>query len=54
MVSAILLLLAIAIRQDFPDLFPQIAGYSFDGILHWLGVVFFILAAVLTVSSGTK
>ncbi len=54
MVSAILLLLAIAIRRDFPNLFPEIAGYSFDGILHWLGVVFFILAAVLTVSSGTK
>jgi CDP-diacylglycerol--glycerol-3-phosphate 3-phosphatidyltransferase len=53
-VSAILLLLAIAIRQDFPTLFPEIFGYSFDGILHWAGVLFFVLAAVLTVSSGTK
>lgn len=53
-VSAILLLLAIAIRKDFPNLFPEIFGYSFDGILHWAGVLFFVLAAVLTVSSGTK
>lgn len=52
-VSAILLLLAIAIRKDFPNLFPEIFGYSFDGILHWAGVLFFVLAAVLTVSSGT-
>ena len=53
-VSAILLLLAIAIREDLPNLFPEIMGYSFDGILHWLGVAFFVVAAVLTVSSGTK
>lgn len=52
-VSAILLLLAIAIRKDFPNLFPEIFGYSFNGILHWAGVLFFVLAAVLTVSSGT-
>jgi CDP-diacylglycerol--glycerol-3-phosphate 3-phosphatidyltransferase len=52
-VSAILLLLAIAIRKDFPNLFPSIMGYSFEGILHWAGVAFFVLAAVLTVSSGT-
>jgi len=52
-VSAILLLLAIAIRKDFPTLFPEIFGYSFNGILHWAGVLFFVLAAVLTVSSGT-
>lgn len=51
--SAILLLLAIAIRKDFPTLFPEIFGYSFDAILHWAGVLFFVLAAVLTVSSGT-
>lgn len=51
--SAILLLLAIAIRKDFPNLFPEIFGYSFDAILHWAGVLFFVLAAVLTVSSGT-
>lgn len=53
-VSAILLLLAIAIRQDLPNLFPDIMGCPFDGILHWLGVLFFVLAAVLTASSGTK
>jgi len=52
-VSAILLLLAIAIRKDFPTLFPEIFGYSFNAILHWAGVLFFVLAAVLTVSSGT-
>ena len=52
-VSAILLLLAIAIRKDFPTLFPEIFGYSFDAILHWAGMLFFVLAAVLTVSSGT-
>ncbi|MDB2681923.1 MAG: CDP-diacylglycerol--glycerol-3-phosphate 3-phosphatidyltransferase [Opitutae bacterium] len=52
-VSAILLLLAIAIRKDFPTLFPEIFGYSFDAILHWAGVLFFVLAAVLTVTSGT-
>lgn len=52
-VSAILLLLAIAIRKDFPNLFPEIFGYSFNAILHWAGVLFFVLAAVLTVSSGT-
>ena len=52
-VSAILLLLAIAIRKDFPTLFPEIFRYSFNAILHWAGVLFFVLAAVLTVSSGT-
>ncbi len=52
-VSAILLLLAIAIRKDFPTLFPEIFGYSFDAILHWAGVLFFVLAAVLTVTAGT-
>jgi len=52
-VSAILLLLAIAIRKDFPTFFPEIFGYSFDAILHWAGVLFFVLAAVLTVTSGT-
>jgi CDP-diacylglycerol--glycerol-3-phosphate 3-phosphatidyltransferase len=52
--SAILLLLAIAIRKDMPNLFPAIFGYSFDGILHWAGVLCFVLAAVLTISSGTK
>jgi CDP-diacylglycerol--glycerol-3-phosphate 3-phosphatidyltransferase len=49
MVSAILLLLAIAIRNDFPSIFPAIVSDA----LHWGGVGFFVLAAVLTVSSGT-
>ena len=48
------LLLAIAIREDLPNLFPEIMGHSFDEILHWAGVAFFVVAAVLTVSSGTK
>jgi len=52
--SAILLLLAIAIRKDMPNLFPAIFGCSCDGILHWAGVLCFVLAAVLTISSGTK
>jgi CDP-diacylglycerol--glycerol-3-phosphate 3-phosphatidyltransferase len=52
--SAILLLLAIAIRQDMPNLFPAIFGVTFDAILHWAGVLCFVLAAVLTISSGTK
>lgn len=49
MVSAILLLLAIAVRNDFPNLFPQIVG----DVLHWGGVGFFVIATLLTVSSGT-
>ena len=49
MVSAILLLLAHAIRADFPNLFPTL----FSDVLHWAGVGFFVLATVLTVSSGT-
>ncbi|MGJ8653441.1 MAG: CDP-diacylglycerol--glycerol-3-phosphate 3-phosphatidyltransferase [Opitutaceae bacterium] len=49
MVSAILLLLAIAIRNDFPNLFPEIVG----NVLHWGGLSFFVIATLLTVSSGT-
>ncbi len=48
MIAAILLLLAVAIRDDFPNQFPN---YVSDG-LYWVGVGFFILATVLTVSSG--
>lgn len=49
MVSAILLLLSIAIRKDFPTLFPEILG----DVLYWGGIGFFVIATLLTVSSGT-
>lgn len=49
-VAAILLLLAIAVRSDFPELLPAIVG----DVLHVGGVAFFCLATVLTVSSGTQ
>lgn len=49
-VAAILLLLAIAVRSDFPDLLPAVVG----DVLHIGGVAFFCLATVLTVSSGTQ
>ena len=48
MVAAILLLLAVAIRADFSELLPPIIG----DILHWGGLGFFVLATLLTVSSG--
>ncbi len=49
-VAAILLLLAVAARKDFPEALPAIVG----DILHWGGLGFFVLATVLTVSSGTQ
>lgn len=49
-VAAILLLLAVAIREDFPGLFPPWVGETLD----MAGLVFFVLATVLTVSSGTQ
>lgn len=49
-IAAILLLLAIAVRKDFPNLLPVIVGE----LLQWGGLLFFILATFLTVSSGTK
>lgn len=49
MVSAIMLLLAIAVREDFSTLLPEVVG----NVLHWGGVGFFVVATVLTVSSGT-
>ncbi len=49
-VAAILLLLAIAVRADFPELLPAIVG----DVLHIGGIVFFCLATLLTVSSGTQ
>ena len=49
-VAAILLLLAIAVRNDFPELLPVVVG----DVLHLGGVVFFCIATLLTVSSGTQ
>lgn len=49
-VAAILLLLAVAIREDFPELFPPWVGETLD----LAGLVFFVLATALTVSSGTQ
>ena len=48
MIAAVLLLLAIVVRRDFSDSFPGFVG---DG-LYCAGVAFFVLATVLTVSSG--
>lgn len=49
-VAAILLLLAVAVRQDFPNALPSLVG----DLLHWGGLAFFVIATVLTVSSGTQ
>ncbi|TVP80624.1 MAG: CDP-diacylglycerol--glycerol-3-phosphate 3-phosphatidyltransferase [Puniceicoccaceae bacterium] len=49
-VAAILLLLAVVVRQDFPELLPTVIGDS----LHWGGLVFFVIATILTVSSGAQ
>lgn len=49
MVSAILLLLSIMVRKDFPELFPEVVG----NLLYWSGLGFFVIATALTVSSGT-
>lgn len=49
MVCAILLLLAIALRADFPTLVPPVVSQ----LLHTAGLGFFGLAALLTLSSGT-
>ena len=48
-VAAILLLAAIAVRADFPKVFPPVLA----DVLHWGGLAFFVFATVLTVSSGT-
>ena len=48
-VAAILLMLAEAVRQDFPQTFPLWVSDT----LHGAGLVFFVIATVLTVSSGT-
>ena len=49
MLAAILLLLAVAVCRDFSDSLPDLVGDT----LYWAGVVFFVLATMLTVSSGT-
>lgn len=49
-IAAIMLLLAIAVRKDFPHLLPPVVG----DVLHVGGLIFFVLATFLTVSSGTK
>lgn len=49
-VAAILLLLAAAVRADFPNALPALVG----DFLHWGGLVFFVIATLLTVSSGTQ
>ncbi|PXA04561.1 CDP-diacylglycerol--glycerol-3-phosphate 3-phosphatidyltransferase [Coraliomargarita sinensis] len=49
-VAAILLLLAEAIHVDFEGLIVAWVGDA----LHWGGLVFFIIATLLTVSSGTQ
>lgn len=50
MVAAILLLLAVTVRADFPELLPSMVG----DVLHWGGLSFFVIATLLTVSSGTQ
>ena len=50
MVAAILLLLAVAVRADFPERLPQLVG----DVLHGGGLSFFVIATLLTVSSGLQ
>ena len=50
MIAAILLLFAIAIRADFSERLPLIIG----DIFHWGGLGFFVIATLLTVSSGLQ
>ena len=50
MVAAILLLFAVAIRADFSERLPSIVG----DVIHWSGLGFFVLATLLTVSSGLQ
>ncbi|MGB1127471.1 MAG: CDP-diacylglycerol--glycerol-3-phosphate 3-phosphatidyltransferase [Opitutales bacterium] len=49
-VSALLLLLAVAVRKDFYNALPEWVGDT----LHIGGLVFFVIATVLTVSSGAQ
>ena len=48
MIAAIMLLLAVAIRRDLPDQLPE----SLVNFLYRGGLGFFVLATVLTASSG--
>ena len=50
MISAILLLFAVAIRADFSERLPSIFG----DVVHWCGLGFFVIATLLTVSSGLQ
>ena len=50
MVAAILLLFAVAIRADFSERLPSIFG----DVIHWCGLGFFVIATLLTVSSGLQ
>ena len=50
MVAAILLLLAVAVREYFPERLPLIIG----DVLHGGGLGFFVIATLLTVSSGLQ
>lgn len=50
MVAAILLLSAVAVRADFSERLPLIVG----DVLHWCGLSFFVIATLLTVSSGAQ
>ena len=50
MVAAILLLFAVVIRADFSEQLPSIVG----DVIHWGGLGFFVLATLLTVSSGLQ
>ena len=50
MIAAILLLFAVAIRADFAERLPPIIG----DVLHWGGLGFFVIATLLTVSSGLQ
>ena len=50
MTAAILILLSIAIQSDFALFLPSIVAVA----LHWIGVVCFCLATLLTVTSGFR
>lgn len=50
MVAAILLLSAVAVRADFSERLPLIVG----DVLHLGGLSFFVIATLLTVSSGAQ
>ena len=49
-VSAVLLLLAVAVQEDFPAMLPSWVGATLDSG----GLVLFVIATALTVSSGAQ